>query len=63
MGILKNGNFGEKWKFWRKMGILEKNGNFEKMEKNGNFEKMEKIGILKKLKKMQKNCEKIRILK
>ena len=64
----KNGNFGENWGFWKngKIGISEKNGNFEKMRKsefwkngkNWNFEKVEKnakkLGNLKKMQIVKK---------
>ena len=28
--MVKNGNFGQKWKFWSKMEIWVKNGNLGK---------------------------------
>jgi len=38
--LVKNGNFGQKWKFWSKMVILLEKQNFGK---NGNFARKTKF--------------------
>jgi len=47
--LVKNGNFGQKLKFWSKMEILVKNGNFgQKWKFWSKIEIWSKIAILVK---------------